>query len=81
MSTQIVPNGSPAGTTLPVSQLQAEAWAMWNESYYASEREAYRVVSLALYQQDTQERIAALFTRSDEQNALIDALLGNTTVS
>jgi hypothetical protein len=74
MSTQIT-GTTIAQTALPVSQLQGEAWAMWNASYHAPEREAYRVVSRALYRQDVRDRITALFARSDEQNARIDGML------
>jgi hypothetical protein len=58
-----------------ISILQGDAWAAWNASYYAEDREAYRSVSLDLYQQDLHQRVSALFKRGDEQNALIDANL------
>ena len=58
-----------------ISRLQGDAWAAWNASYHAPVRDAYRAVSQALYQQDVHDRIAALFSRSDEQNTLLDALL------
>lgn len=58
-----------------ISRLQADAWAAWNASYHAPDGDAYRVVSRSLYEQDVQERIIALFNRSDEQNALLDTLL------
>lgn len=57
-----------------VTELQGEAWAAWNASYTAPEREAYRTVSMALYRQDVSERIAHLFSRSDEQNRTLDRL-------
>lgn len=58
-----------------ISALQGDAWAAWNASYYAEDRQVYRSVSLELYQQDLRERVTALFKRSDEQNALIEANL------
>lgn len=61
--------------TLAVTELQGEAWAVWNASYTAPEREVYRTVSMALYRQDVRERIERLFDRSDEQNHRIDAWL------
>jgi squalene cyclase len=61
--------------TLAVTALQGEAWAAWNASYTAPEREAYRTVSMALYRQDVHERIERLLERSDEQNHRLDTLL------
>ncbi len=61
--------------TLSISQLQGDAWAAWNASYHAEDRSVYREVSRALYSQDVHERVSALFARSDEQNAQLDALL------
>ena len=58
-----------------ISRLQGDAWAAWNASYHAPVRDAYRIVSQALYQQDVHDRVAALFSRSDEQNARLDVLL------
>jgi len=58
-----------------ISRLQADAWAAWNASYHAPDGDAYRVVSRSLYEQDVHERITALFHRSDEQNAHLDAML------
>jgi hypothetical protein len=61
--------------TLSVTELQGEAWAAWNASYTAPEREIYQTVSMALYRQDVHERIERLFDRSDEQNSRLEALL------
>ena len=61
--------------SLSISRLQGDAWAAWNASYHAEDRDAYRNVSRALYDQDVHERVAALLARSDEQNALLDSLL------
>lgn len=58
-----------------VSSLQGDAWAAWNASYHAEDRDAYRAVSLALYGQDVHERIERLFARSDEQNRYLDMIL------
>jgi hypothetical protein len=58
-----------------ISALQGDAWAVWNASYRAEEREPFHALSIALYQQDITERIAALFARSDEQNRHIDLML------
>jgi hypothetical protein len=61
-------------STLPISQLQGDAWAAWNQSYHAESRDAYRTLGKTLYQQDVRDRISALFARSDAQNARLDAL-------
>lgn len=61
--------------TLAVTALQGDAWAAWNASYTAPEREAYQTVSMALYRQDVHERIERLLERSDEQNRRLDTLL------
>lgn len=61
-------------STVAVSALQGEAWAAWNASYTDPQREAYRIVSLALYRQDVHERIERLFSRSDEQNSRMEKL-------
>jgi hypothetical protein len=61
--------------TLAVTALQGEAWAAWNASYTAPEREVYQTVSMALYRQDVHERIERLFSRSDEQNSRLDTML------
>jgi hypothetical protein len=66
---------SPAG--FPISRLQGDAWAAWNASFYAEEKDAYRTVGRALYAQDIHERITTLFARSDAQNAFLDALLAS----
>ena len=58
----------------PVSQLQGDAWAAWNASFHAEEKDAYRTVGRALYAQDIHERITTLFARSDAQNAFLDAV-------
>lgn len=58
-----------------VSALQGDAWAVWNASYHAEEREPFHTLSLALYQQDIHLRVESLFARSDKQNALLDSLL------
>lgn len=58
-----------------ISALQGDAWAVWNASYQAEEREPFYALSRALYRQDVHERIAALFARSDEQNRHLDMLL------
>jgi hypothetical protein len=68
-------------TDLAISRLQGDAWAAWNASYHAEERDLYRDVSRALYNQDVQERIRTLFARSDAQNTLLDALLADHTKS
>ncbi|GAC1319118.1 MAG: hypothetical protein NVSMB22_01850 [Chloroflexota bacterium] len=57
----------------PISRLQGDAWAAWNASYSAEDREIYQSVSRSLYQQDVRERIVSLFARSDEQNRRLDA--------
>lgn len=59
----------------PISRLQGEAWAAWNASFHAEEKDAYRTVGRALYAEDVHERIAFLFARSDAQNAYLDDLL------
>lgn len=61
--------------TLFITPLQGDAWAAWNQSYHAEDRDLYRHVSRDLYSQDVHERVSALLSRSDEQNALLDALL------
>jgi hypothetical protein len=61
--------------TLAVTALQGEAWAAWNASYTAPEREVYQTVSMALYRQNVHERIEQLFSRSDEQNSRLDTML------
>ena len=58
-----------------ISTLQGEAWTFLNESYHVPERDAYRALGQTLYAQDLHERIQALFSRSDEQNARLKALL------
>jgi hypothetical protein len=63
------------GPGATISSLQGDAWEAWNASYAAPDRDVYRAVSLALYQQDVHQRITTLFARSDEQNARLDALL------
>ena len=65
--------------TLSISRLQGDAWAAWNASYHAEDRDTYRDVSRELYNQDGRERITALFARSEVQNALLDALLAHET--
>lgn len=64
-----------AANTLAVTALQGDAWAAWNASYTAPEREVYQTVGMALYRQDVHERIERLFSRSDEQNSRLDAML------
>jgi squalene cyclase len=59
----------------PVTRLQGDAWAAWNASYHAEDRDAYRAVSRALYEQDVHERIERLFALSDEQNRHLDMVL------
>lgn len=59
----------------PVTRLQGDAWAAWNASYHAEDRDAYRTVSRTLYVQDVHERIERLFARSDEQNRYLDMIL------
>ena len=61
--------------TPAVTALQGDAWAAWNASYTAPEREAYQTVGMALYRQDIHERIEHLLERSDEQNHRLDTLL------
>ena len=58
-----------------ISRLQSDAWAAWNTSYHDPMPDAYRTVSLALYEQAMGERIQALFARLDEQNTQLDALV------
>ncbi|MBV9282765.1 MAG: hypothetical protein JOZ41_22030 [Chloroflexi bacterium] len=55
--------------------LQGDAWAAWNASYHADDKVAYRILSRFLYEEATRARIDALFARSDEQNARLDARL------
>jgi hypothetical protein len=57
-----------------ISDLQGEAWAVWNASYHSEARDAYRAVGRALYRQDVHNRISSLFARLDEQNHQLDAL-------
>ena len=66
-----------AGAPTPVSRLHGDAWAVWNQSYNAEDRDTYRAVGRELYQEAVHEGIAALFARSDEQNQRLDALLQN----
>jgi len=58
-----------------VSPLDRDAWAAWNASYHEPQRDAYRALGLALYQQAWHERIRTRFEELDEQNARLDALL------
>jgi hypothetical protein len=58
-----------------ISSLQGDAWAAWNASFYVEEKDVYRTVGRALYEQDVHERIENLFARSDAQNDLLDELL------
>jgi hypothetical protein len=61
-------------TVFPISRLQGDAWAAWNASFHAEEKDVYRIVGRALYEQDVHERIQTLFARSDAQNAFLDDL-------
>jgi len=63
------------GPGATISSLQGDAWEAWNASYAAPDRDVYRAVSLALYQQDMHQRISTLFARSDEQNARLESLM------
>jgi hypothetical protein len=65
----------PTPAAPSISRLHADAWSAWNTSYHAPMPDAYRIVSLALYQQALHEAIETLFTRLDMQNAQLDALL------
>ena len=58
-----------------VSQLQSDAWAAWNASYAAEVKDPFYEVGRDLYRQAVHERVADLFSRSDEQNALLDTFL------
>lgn len=58
-----------------ISELQSNAWAAWNASYAAEEKDLYHEVSRDLYRQAVHEKVTTLFARSDEQNALLDTLL------
>lgn len=62
-------------TDFSISRLQGDAWAAWNASFHAEEKDAYRTVGRELYTRDVHERIAALFARSDAQNAFLDVVL------
>ena len=64
-------SGTRASST---ARLYSDAWAAWNASYHARHPDLYRAAALALYQQAVAERIQALFARSDEQNARLDAM-------
>jgi hypothetical protein len=64
-----------------ISQLQGDAWAAWNASFHAEEKDAYRTVGRALYAQDVHERITNLFARSDAQNAFLDMMLATAAKS
>ncbi len=57
-----------------VSALQEVGWAAWNDSYHDADPQACRVLGRALYEQDIEERISALFAHLDKQNMLLDAL-------
>jgi hypothetical protein len=59
----------------PPSPLQIQAWTIANQSYSKPDGETYRACALALYHEDLEMRILALFTRLDTQNAEIDAAL------
>ena len=58
-----------------ISRLQGDAWAAWNASFYAEEKDIYQSVGRELYAQDVHERIETLFARSDAQNAFLDMML------
>jgi hypothetical protein len=60
-----------------ISPMQAEAWALWNESYHVLDGEAYRSWARELYQRDLHQQVRNLFTELDEQNERLDALLNN----
>lgn len=62
-------------TVFPISRLQGDAWAAWNASFHAEEKDVYRTLGRDLYAQDVHERIETLFARSDAQNAFLDMIL------
>jgi hypothetical protein len=60
-----------------MTELMSEAWSAWNASYHETNVEAYRTLSLSLYQQDLHDRIERQFASLDAQNAHLDELLAD----
>jgi hypothetical protein len=56
------------------ARLQSAAWTACNASYHEPDPDLYRAAGRMLYRRATQEQIKALFARSDQQNARLDAM-------
>jgi hypothetical protein len=63
---------SPVSLSLSV---EGAAWTAYNASFSEPEGEVYRDLGASLYRQAIRERIERLFSRSDQQNASIEAAL------
>ena len=58
-----------------VQALTSQAWTVYNKAFHSPDAEPYREAGRDLYRQVTRERIQALFTKSEEQNRIIDSHL------
>lgn len=56
-----------------VQALTSQAWTVYNKAFHSPEAEPYREAGRDLYRQVTHERILAMFTKSEEQNRIIDS--------
>ncbi len=55
--------------------LQSAAWTAYNQGFHSDDSLPFREVGSKLYQRVTEERIRALYAKSDEQNRLIERKL------
>jgi 23S rRNA U2552 (ribose-2'-O)-methylase RlmE/FtsJ len=56
-----------------VQALTSQAWTVYNKAFHSPDAEPYREAGRDLYRQVTHERILAMFTKSEEQNRIIDS--------
>ncbi|HZT95390.1 MAG TPA: hypothetical protein VFB34_01005 [Chloroflexota bacterium] len=55
--------------------VESHAWQAYNQAFHSPDADTYRRVGRELYKQALEDRIQDLFSRSDDQNSVIEAHL------